>query len=63
MDLCENYDGVRSSYKVIVVTSEQRLFFARATKDDLLFRPDLEWMELSVPGVTGSGIAGQLGAR
>ena len=63
VDLCENHDGVRSSYKVLAVTSEQRLFFVRAAKDDLLFKPDLDWLEISVLGVTKSGLARQLRAK
>ena len=63
VDVCENHDGVRSAFKVLAVTSEQRLFFVRAAKDDLLFKPDLDWLEISVLGVTKSGLARQLRAK
>jgi hypothetical protein len=55
VDLSEYNNGVHSVYKMIAVTDDQRLLFAHATKDDLLFKPDLPWSEISVHQVTRMG--------
>ncbi len=52
VDLTEYNNGFHSVYRVVVVTSDDGVFFVQATKDDLLFKPDVAWAEVLVAQLT-----------